>query len=204
MARPLLPPASMFLINEPSVVAEIADLHDAYERALAANDVPALNGFFWDSAHIVRFGINEHLYGAEAVAAFRQAKAPVFTERKLLRRSLLALGDDIVSVMCELSQKIQGQPRHSRQSQLWVRFPGLGWKIVAAHVSNALSPPAADSPLAVWEPYADHAAAAVGLPLDPAHRPGVVQTLLRTAAIAAPLLAFPLPDDAEPAPVFVP
>jgi hypothetical protein len=186
-------------INAPAVVAELTALHDAYERALAANDVAALTAFFWDSPHIVRYGVNEHLYGAESLAAYRQASKPVFTERTLLRRAILAIGEDTASIMCELSQKVFGQPRHSRQSQVWVRFPGLGWKIVSAHVSNALTAPAGS---ASWDAYVDQSAAALGLPLDPAHRPGVIQSLQRTSAIAAPLLAFAVPGDADIAPVF--
>jgi hypothetical protein len=188
-------------INAPAVVAELTALHDRYERALAANDVPTLTAFFWDSPHTVRYGVNEHLYGAESLAAYRQASAPVFTERTLLRRVILALGEDTASVMCELSQKVFGQLKHSRQSQVWVRFPGLGWKIVSAHVSNALTAP--ESP-AAWDAYVDQTAAALGLRLDPAHRPGVILSLQRTAAVAAPLLAFPLAGDPDLAPVFTP
>lgn len=188
-------------INHPAVIAEITALHDAYERALAANDIPALNAFFWDSPHIVRYGVNEHLYGAEQVAAYRQSHTPAFTERKILRRTIVTLGSDTASVMSELSQKIAGQPRHSRQSQVWARLPGLGWKVVAAHVSNALvAPPAPSS----WDAYADQAAAALNLPLAPEHRLGVIQNLQRSAAILAPLLATALPADAELATVFVP
>ena len=54
------------------------------------------------------------------------------------------------------------------------------------------------------EAYVDAAAALVGLPLDPEHRPGVVLNLERIAVLAALLMAFPLPDDTEPAPVFSP
>jgi len=184
-------------INAPEVVAEIGALHDAYEQALIANDVAALGNFFWVSPEVVRFGVSEHLYGAEAIAAYRQNYTPVFSDRKLLRRSILTLGPDVASVMCELSQLVKGELRHSRQSQVWSRFPDAGWKIVAAHVSNALG-----SPPDLWAAYADRVATAIGLPLSPAHRPGVVQNLARTAAIAAPLLAFPLPTEIEPAPVF--
>jgi hypothetical protein len=201
MVRTLLAPAGMPEINAPAIVAELSVLHDAYERALATNDIPALNAFFWDSPHIVRYGVNEHLYGAEAVAAYRQGNAPFFTERKLLRRAILALGHDAASIMCELTQKVFGQPRHSRQSQVWVRFPELGWKIVSAHVSNALSLPEGAP---AWDGYMDHAAAALGLAIDRAHRAGVVQNLMRTAIIAAPLLAFAVPAEAEIAPVFEP
>jgi hypothetical protein len=54
------------------------------------------------------------------------------------------------------------------------------------------------------EAYADAAAALIGLPLDAAHRPGVVLNLERIAAMAALLMSFPLDDDVEPAPVFRP
>src|SRR3954465_9523551 len=106
MVRSLLDTSSMPEINAPAVVAEVTVLHDAYERALAANDVPALTAFFWNSPHIVRYGVNEHLYGAEAVATYRQSSTPAFTNRHLLRRSILTIGADTASVMCELGQKI--------------------------------------------------------------------------------------------------
>src|SRR4051812_14902366 len=112
----------MLTPNNPTVVAEISALHDAYERSLIANDIPALNGFFWDSPDTVRYGVNEQLYGAEAVALYRQGNTPSFTDRVLERRAVLALGDDVASVMCELSQKVGGQLRHLRQSQTWARF----------------------------------------------------------------------------------
>ena len=54
------------------------------------------------------------------------------------------------------------------------------------------------------EAYLDAAAALLGLPLDPAHRPGVLLNLRRLAEMAALVTEFPLPDDAEPAPVFTP
>jgi len=61
----------------------------------------------------------------------------------------------------------------------------------------------ADRPFDV-ETYVDAAAALVGLPLDPAHRPGVILNLQRIAEMAALVMSFPLPDDIEPAPVFLP
>jgi len=188
-------------INAPAIVAEIGALHDNYERALIANDIPVLNASFWESPHTVRYGVHEHLYGAEAVAAYRQGNTPTFTERTIVRRTILTLGSDVASIMCELSQKVRGRPRHSRQSQLWVRFPEHGWKIVSAHVSNAL-PAGVDE--TTWNAYIDGASAALGLSVDPAYRDGVVQLLQRSAALAGPLLAFHLPSDVEAAPVFTP
>ena len=61
----------------------------------------------------------------------------------------------------------------------------------------------ADQPLDL-EAYVDAATGLIGLPLDPAHRPGVILNLQRIAEMAALVMAFPLPEDAEPAPVFTP
>ena len=188
-------------LNDPAIIAEITALHDAYEQALAANDVATLNHAFWQSPHVVRFGINEHLYGTEAMTAYRAEKPPVLVDRRMLRRTITTFGADAASVMCELSQIVVGQQKHSRQSQTWIRFPEVGWKIVAAHVSHALPKiTGAD----VWAGYVDRAAAAMHLTLEPAHRDGVIQNMHRVAAIAAPLLEFQLPADVEIAPVFVP
>ncbi|HEV8680524.1 MAG TPA: DUF4089 domain-containing protein [Stellaceae bacterium] len=52
--------------------------------------------------------------------------------------------------------------------------------------------------------YVDATAALIGLPLDSTHRPGVVINMQRIAEMAALVMAFPLPDDVEPAPVFRP
>jgi 1-carboxybiuret hydrolase subunit AtzG-like len=50
--------------------------------------------------------------------------------------------------------------------------------------------------------YAEETAATLGLAVAPADWPAVLGVLANLARVAAPLLAFPLPDDAEPAPVF--
>jgi Protein of unknown function (DUF4089) len=52
--------------------------------------------------------------------------------------------------------------------------------------------------------YVDAAAALIELPLDPAHRPGVILNMQRIADMAALVMSFPLPDDVEPAPIFHP
>jgi hypothetical protein len=189
----------MITFNDPTIIAEITSLHDAYEHALVANDVAVLSGSFWTSPHAVRFGVSEHLYGAEAIADYRNDSPPVLANRRLTRRTINTFGPDTAIVMCELTQTVGGQPRHGRQSQVWIRFPEVGWKIVSAHVSNALITPAS-----VWSTYVDRAAAAVGVPLDPAHRSGVVENLQRAATLASALLTFELPADTELAPVFTP
>lgn len=189
----------MLPLNNPAVISEIAALHDAYELALINNDVSRLGASFWDSPHVVRFGVSEHLYGATAIAAYRNDSPPVLVDRRITRRTITTFGDDMASIMCELTQTVMGTPRHSRQSQLWVRFSGVGWKIVAAHVSHAL--PSSPSP---WANYVDRTAAVLQIPIDSGHRPGVIQNLERAGELASSLLSVNLPSDVEVAPVFVP
>jgi hypothetical protein len=52
------------------------------------------------------------------------------------------------------------------------------------------------------EALVDNSAAALALPLAPEHRPGVIENFARIAIIAQSVMEFPLPEDAEPAPVF--
>jgi hypothetical protein len=53
------------------------------------------------------------------------------------------------------------------------------------------------------EAYAKTVAAAVGLPLDPAHLPGVAMNLRLAARMAAMVGSLPLSPAEEAAPVFV-
>ncbi|MFZ3320722.1 MAG: DUF4089 domain-containing protein [Usitatibacter sp.] len=61
----------------------------------------------------------------------------------------------------------------------------------------ALGPPSFDA-----EAYVDAASRALNLPLDPAHRPGVVANMERIAHFAAIVMESPLDEGFEPAPVF--
>ena len=189
----------MIEINLPHVVAEVTACCEAYETALVSNNVAALQGFFWDSPHSIRFGLGEQLYGAEAISAFRAQRVINFNSRKVLRLTVLALGLDVASAMLEFSVNVDGRgERHGRQTQTWARIPHVGWRVVTAHVSHQFKP------VDPWETYAESASNAIGLPLPPVHREGVTQNLKRAAAIAAPLLNFALPADVEAAPVFEP
>lgn len=190
----------MLTINDPATVAAVTTAFEAYERALIANDVPALQAFFWDSPDAIRFGVNEQLYGAEEIAAFRRNRVINFSHRRGLRTTVTTLGTQLGSVMYEYVSKVSGIERQGRQSQTWARLDGE-WKIIAAHVSLA-SQPVADAP--DWATYLKAVAAAVQLPIDPAYQAGAVKQLATIAALAEPLLAFPLPAETEPAPVFMP
>ena len=184
-------------LNDPDLVHTLAGLHDAYDKALVANDADALTAFFWDSPDVVRFGVGEQLYGAEALSIYRQGHIPPYTSRRLVRREIATFGTTFATVMAEFELMIQGVPRPNRQSQTWVNFPQVGWRIVTAHVSSPFF-----APKSAFGPYTEQMARALGLTIAPEHRAGVVANFERTAAIAAPLLAFKLPDRAEPAAVF--
>jgi hypothetical protein len=54
------------------------------------------------------------------------------------------------------------------------------------------------------EAYVDAAAAALGLPIAPEHRPGVLQYFALAASLADVVMGMPLARDDEPAEVFVP
>ena len=190
-------------INNPAVVEEVARLTADYERALVENDVSALSNFFWNTAQALRFGVAEELYGAEEIEAFRRNRKVNFTDRKLLREQVVAIGPDLAISTLEFNVTVAGKVKHGRQSQIWVRFDELGWRIVSAHVSHKVTPTlAADA-----DPGAAFASAAsryVGQPFDPAYSAGVALNLQIAARIAAPLLAVELPADVEPATRFIP
>ena len=59
------------------------------------------------------------------------------TKEKRIRLEILTLGRDLAN----LEFKVRGQDVIGRQSQTWVRFPGLDWKVVSAHVSAMSAPP---------------------------------------------------------------
>lgn len=54
------------------------------------------------------------------------------------------------------------------------------------------------------ETYVDAASAAIGLVIDPAFRAGVVAAFEHTRQAAEFMMGFPLPEEIDIAPVFVP
>jgi hypothetical protein len=71
-------------------------------------------------------------------------------------------------------------------------------KAVRVTKKSARKPPARD-PL---DAFVDAAAHALALPVEPAWKGAVKANLAVTLALTASFADFPLPDDAEPAPVF--
>lgn len=189
-------------VNRPSVVAEVRALCRAYDRALIANDVRALEGYFWDSDQALRFGVTEELYGAEEISAFRRARVVNFGDRANLRETVVTLGDDLAMATVEFTMTVAGSPRHGRQSQVWVRFPELGWRIVSAHVSHRVTSANAGA-FSAAAAFGPAASMLLGLPVEPAHLPGVVANLEIMTKIVAPLMALEI-GEVEPAPTFTP
>jgi hypothetical protein len=52
--------------------------------------------------------------------------------------------------------------------------------------------------------YVETISQLLNLPIDPEHRPGVIQNFERILAIAKLVTEFPLPEDLEAAPIFEP
>jgi hypothetical protein len=55
-----------------------------------------------------------------------------------------------------------------------------------------------------WETYLEAVGGLIGMPVAPEHRAATIAQLKLNAAIAAPLLAFDMPEGTNPAPVFKP
>jgi hypothetical protein len=113
--------------------AEVEAAFADYERALVGNDVAALDGFFLESANVIRYGISENLYGYEAVKAFRAGRTPVGLARTLEKTTIVSYGRDC-AIAATLFRRDSLPGRIGRQMQTWIRFPD-GWRIVGAHVS---------------------------------------------------------------------
>ncbi len=122
-------------LNRPEIVAELLILFERYEQALIDKDVDVLDATFWDSPHTIRYAPRENGYGFDAIHAARLAAVPVpgGSKEARIRLEILTVGSDFATV--NLEYKPRGQAGIGRQSQSWVRFPQLGWKVIAAHVS---------------------------------------------------------------------
>ncbi|KPF72573.1 hypothetical protein IP69_01325 [Bosea sp. AAP35] len=126
---------SDFTPNLPEVVAEVSALFEAYEQALIDKNVDVLDATFWNSPHTIRYALHENGYGFSEIHAHRVARPPgPGIKEKRIRLEILTLGRDIATVNLEF--KVRGRDLVGRQSQSWVRFPDLGWKVISAHVST--------------------------------------------------------------------
>ena len=127
--------------NIPEIVAEISALFEAYEQALIDKNVEVLDAAFWNSPYTIRYALHENGYGFQEIHGHRVARPPgPGIKEKRIRLEILTLGRDFATVNLEF--KLRGRDAIGRQSQTWVRFPDLGWKVVSAHVSVTEATPA--------------------------------------------------------------
>lgn len=120
-------------VDLPEIVAEVEACFAAYETALIKNDVDALTAMFSDLPQTIRYGINENLYGAREIHAFRAGRSPAGLSRVLARTVISTYGRDF-AIASTLFERASAPDKVGRQMQSWVRMP-QGWRIVAAHVS---------------------------------------------------------------------
>jgi ketosteroid isomerase-like protein len=120
------------LIDDPATLAEVRAAFDAYEAALMANDLDALDALFWASDHVVRIGPGQTLHGIAAIRAFRADRPGGSPRRDLLNVSITSFGRDFAVALAEFQR--EGGVPPGRQSQTWVRL-AEGWRVVSAHVS---------------------------------------------------------------------
>lgn len=119
------------MLNDPQALAEVTAAFHAYERALMADDIPAMDHLFHADAATVRYGVGEVLYGIEEIRDFRKGRGGS-PQRRLGRVAITTYGADFATANAEFFR--DGSDRRGRQSQSWVRFAD-GWKVVSAHVS---------------------------------------------------------------------
>ncbi len=119
-------------VNDPKVLEEVTAAFQRYETALNDNDVATLTGLFWKSELTIRFGINENLYGHDAITTFRQTRPNIDLRRTLANTVITTYGSDFATANTEFVKRDSG--RRGRQSQTWARTDA-GWRVVSAHVS---------------------------------------------------------------------
>jgi hypothetical protein len=120
-------------IDRPEVIEQVTRLFERYEEALMGNDLAALDAFFWRDERLTRYGIADRQWGIEALRAHRTATpAPTFT-RRLEHLRIHAYGPDCAVAQVEFVRS--DTTLRGFQTQTWVRLEGVGWRIVAAHVS---------------------------------------------------------------------
>ena len=128
--------------NIPEVVDEVRQAFERYEQALMDKNVEILDATFWESPFTIRYALHENGYGFDEIHKHRVARppGPGIKERRI-RLEILTIGRDIATVNLEF--KVRGRDQIGRQSQTFVRFPDVGWKVIAAHVSTV-------SEVALW------------------------------------------------------
>lgn len=119
------------VIDAADLLAEVTAAFHAYEAALMADDIPAMDALFHDAPTTNRFGVGDVQFGSAEIRAFRRGRGGS-PQRRLGRVAITVYGPTCATADAEFFR--EGAIQRGRQSQTWVRFPD-GWKVVSAHVS---------------------------------------------------------------------
>ncbi|MCS6761958.1 MAG: nuclear transport factor 2 family protein [Candidatus Devosia symbiotica] len=124
------------IINDPTIVAEVQEIFERYERALLANDSATLDAMFVAAPETVRYGVKEIQYGIDEIRAFRSIQQPF--SRTLDRLVIASYGADTATAPTLFTNPISlgksgGRCRH-RSSRM---IAGV-WPV--AHVSMMAIP----------------------------------------------------------------
>jgi len=118
-------------IDDPVLLAEVTAAFEAYEAALMADDVAAMDALFHEAPTTNRYGVGEVLYGIEDIRAFRKGRGGS-PQRTLGKFAITVYGEAFATADAEFFR--ENSDRRGRQTQSWVKFAD-GWKVVSAHVS---------------------------------------------------------------------
>ena len=113
------------------IPADLQEAFDAYERALAEDDVAALDDAFAPGPDTLRGDSAGLLVGHDAISAFRGARGGI-SSRVLDHVESRRLADDCWLVVAT-SRYVGGGT--GLQTQVWQRADGR-WRIIAAHVTG--------------------------------------------------------------------
>ncbi len=80
----------------------------------------------------MRFGTTESLWGIDAIRAFRAGVAR-YAPRAARKIHITAFGADVACTHLEYERSDTGLI--GRETKIMARLPGVGWRIVSAHVS---------------------------------------------------------------------
>lgn len=137
-------------------VADVTAAFWAYERALAADDVAALDHWFLDEPETLRADVAAVLIGHAAISEFRRSRGGV-PSRVVERLHVRTIIPDCVVALAE-TRRTDGM--RGLQTQVWVDTPD-GWRIAVAHVSahpaaeRAATTPADPAATAIWRVTGD-------------------------------------------------
>jgi hypothetical protein len=120
-------------VSDPAVAAEVRAAFEAYERALVANDVDALDEWFWNDERVVRFAFGVEQHGWQEVSDVRRALLRQTPPRTIRSLDVVTYGDDVAAVFAVFVVDDSGELVH--QSQVWAKLDGA-WRVTAAHVST--------------------------------------------------------------------